>query len=398
MVDQAPPVLVPLYGKNGEGKFIIIDAEDEHLFAGERWIVSSGYAILNKDHVHHQTAHNLIWEHHYGKIPNDREVDHIDRERLNNRKSNLRLTTHAQNSRNCKLSINNTSGYTGIIEDHQGRWISKIFFNWNRYHLGNFDDIHHAAYAYNVGSVRLHGEHGVLNDVKLPPEVEYAICVQVHKRITKREEKISAGLVKKVKHESVKVLPPALEVVENVVKIPLVGKFGSGKFAIIDQQDRDLVENVTVSLDHSGNCMFTREKQRLSLSRNIWTKHNGEIPKDKFIAHSDEDHLNNRLSNLRLITASQRVAKGKSRVENKNGYVGMSQQKDRYRAAISVRGRLHLGVYSEPEHAAYAYGVANNLLRGEFALSNNIKLEPEIESQIEEKVKGFLAKKGFKFE
>ena len=58
--------------------------------------------------------HRVVYLLENGEIPDDLEVDHIDRNRSNNRKDNLRVVTHATNMRNTSLQINNKSGVTGV--------------------------------------------------------------------------------------------------------------------------------------------------------------------------------------------------------------------------------------------------------------------------------------------
>ena len=61
-------------------------------------------------------AHRVIWEMHNKPIPNEMFIDHINRERDDNRIENLRLVTRYQNAVNSKLSTNNTSGIKGITK------------------------------------------------------------------------------------------------------------------------------------------------------------------------------------------------------------------------------------------------------------------------------------------
>ena len=63
-------------------------------------------------------------------------VDHINRNRLNNLKNNLRITDNLGNARNASLAKNNTSGFTGVVEDKKcNRWIAQITVNYKNKRL-----------------------------------------------------------------------------------------------------------------------------------------------------------------------------------------------------------------------------------------------------------------------
>jgi hypothetical protein len=75
-------------------------------------------------------AHRIVWEMFVGKIPDGMVIDHIDRDPTNNRLSNLRLATIAQNNANNKVYKNNTSGTRGISWCRLTRkWIVQVRFN-----------------------------------------------------------------------------------------------------------------------------------------------------------------------------------------------------------------------------------------------------------------------------
>jgi hypothetical protein len=93
-------------------------------------------------------------------------IDHIDGNTLNNQKDNLRICTHAQNIRNSKININNTSGFKGVYWNKQSaKWYAFIRFNNKRIHLGVFFKLKDAAKSYNEGALKYHGEFANLNKI-----------------------------------------------------------------------------------------------------------------------------------------------------------------------------------------------------------------------------------------
>jgi hypothetical protein len=88
-------------------------------------------------------------------------VDHINGNTLDNRRSNLRVCTHAENMRNRRKNSNSSSGYKGVFWDnHYKKWSSYIRVNNKRIYLGRFDDSKVAYEAYVAASKKYHGEFG----------------------------------------------------------------------------------------------------------------------------------------------------------------------------------------------------------------------------------------------
>jgi hypothetical protein len=92
------------------------------------------------------------------------EIDHKDRDTLNNQIENLRPATRSQNTMNQGLRSNNTSGYKGVCFDRScGRYSSRISCRKQKFHLGYFNDPVIAAKAYDVAAKHYHGNFAVLN-------------------------------------------------------------------------------------------------------------------------------------------------------------------------------------------------------------------------------------------
>lgn len=102
--------------------------------------------------------HRLIFERKLGRVLHQSEqVDHIDGDGLNNRLSNLRLASVAQNMCNRGKPKNNTSGFKGVIP-YRGRWRATIGFNRKTIYLGDFDTPELAHSAYCDASREYHGD------------------------------------------------------------------------------------------------------------------------------------------------------------------------------------------------------------------------------------------------
>ena len=96
-----------------------------------------GYVIISLDGMPYK-AHRLAWLYVHGEMP-AAIVDHINRDKADNRISNLRLATRSENARNINRRRDNTSGITGVnFLPKTNRWTAKLTINgWNHF-LGSF--------------------------------------------------------------------------------------------------------------------------------------------------------------------------------------------------------------------------------------------------------------------
>lgn len=88
-------------------------------------------------------------------------VDHINRDTLDNRRCNLRICDHAENMRNRKQPAHSKQPYKGV-EACKGSWRARIRVDGQRYHLGTFETPEEAYAAYCKASPLFHGEFGCL--------------------------------------------------------------------------------------------------------------------------------------------------------------------------------------------------------------------------------------------
>src|SRR3990167_818248 len=104
-----------------------LDNIDYTEFSKHKWYCDSkGYASRSiiKDGKHTtEQLHRVIM-----KAQKGQEIDHIDRNSLNNCRNNLRFVSHAENMANRKLQKNNSSGYAGVtfLPKHN-KWVARLW-------------------------------------------------------------------------------------------------------------------------------------------------------------------------------------------------------------------------------------------------------------------------------
>lgn len=92
-------------------------------------------------------AHRVIWALYYGKWP-DGQIDYINHDRADNRIANLRDIPQAENKKNQRRRIDNTSGITGVSRVRQsGKWRASIQVSGKMMSLGVFDTVELAVNA-----------------------------------------------------------------------------------------------------------------------------------------------------------------------------------------------------------------------------------------------------------
>lgn len=96
----------------------------------------------------------------------NKEIDHINGNRLDNRKENLRFCDRTLNNANIGLKSNNTSGYKGVrLNRTMKKWFASITAYKKVYYLGSFKDKIDAAKAYNKKAKELFGDFARINEL-----------------------------------------------------------------------------------------------------------------------------------------------------------------------------------------------------------------------------------------
>jgi len=111
-----------------------------------------GYIAIRLDDALY-TAHRLAWLHVTGEWPAN-QIDHINRDRADNRFSNLRAVTNAENAQNQKARANK-SGFTGVRKENS-KWLAEIKINYKPIRIGLFETPEAAHEAYVAAKRKYH--------------------------------------------------------------------------------------------------------------------------------------------------------------------------------------------------------------------------------------------------
>lgn len=138
------------------GRFALVDDEDFEALSKAQWFFSNGYARRNPEEGNPNSAsmHRSILD-----PPSHLFIDHIDGNRLNNQRANLRICTKNQNMRNSRLRKDSRSGLKGAtFHSRSGRWRAKITINGKRIEIGSFATPEAAHDAYCARAKEAFGE------------------------------------------------------------------------------------------------------------------------------------------------------------------------------------------------------------------------------------------------
>jgi len=151
-----------------QGKFALVDDEDYERVINIKWHYNHGYAMRSVPGPRgykKQGMHRLILN-----APTDKLVDHINMDRLDNQKNNLRLCSYSQNRLNSKLNSNNSTGFKGVTYKKRRRkkpWEASAHSFMDGYlYLGSYKTREEAAKAYNTVVTQLDSEFYILNNLK----------------------------------------------------------------------------------------------------------------------------------------------------------------------------------------------------------------------------------------
>lgn len=143
----------------------MVDAADAAVLASKWWRLSSGKYAIGGAPPNRAFLHRLISA-VPGGFADGVLVDHVDLNKLNNRRANLRQCSHSLNHGNAPLRSDNTSGFKGVSRDKK-KWCASIMVNQRHLHIGNFNTPEEAAHAYNAAARRHFGEFARLNEVRM---------------------------------------------------------------------------------------------------------------------------------------------------------------------------------------------------------------------------------------
>jgi hypothetical protein len=150
-----------------DGKCAIVDQQDFYRTNKLDWIVKEDFDSIYAVRFFREPGKRSKLNSMHRFIcnpPGGLFIDHINCNGLDNRRKNLRLATHSQNSCNRPKRKNTTSRFVGVhFSKKSKRWVAQIKYQGGKKWLGYFDNEIDAAQAFDRAAIKYHGEFARLN-------------------------------------------------------------------------------------------------------------------------------------------------------------------------------------------------------------------------------------------
>ena len=133
-----------IYSADKKKKFVsLIDLEDVPIVEKHSWCIRSGGYVGRVENKELILLHRLLVH-----CPKEKIVDHVNKNKIDNRKVNLRICNYRENLRNSIVKSNNSSSVTGVgIETKSKKWRARICVNYKPISLGFYNDKNDAIKA-----------------------------------------------------------------------------------------------------------------------------------------------------------------------------------------------------------------------------------------------------------
>jgi len=368
---------IPLRNKKGEIiDYTTVSPEDFEHLNQFKWCKSDGYVKGNGNYrLHRYIKIEILKE----TILENYIVDHQDRNPLNNQRSNLRIITYSENTRNRKKKENCTSKYIGVSRSKKYNKFEVRINLKDKLLWALYNNEIHAAYQYNLWIDEYNLEGGTKNVIEIPQDFVQHVSNRTLKQFPTGITKIKSGkfrvqiyIDKIQQHLGVfATLDKAVAIrkeaetkrdimfKERLLTIPktfneknqCIFKIKDIEVIIDEELFYDIIK-YTWCISDKGYIIGTPNGKKISLSRYIMN-YDGNL----HIDHINNNRLNNCKNNLRLVTPQENSWNRTSAKNSSSQYVGVHFIKGskKWLSQIMVNGKkINIGRFTNEIEAAKA--------------------------------------------
>ena len=374
-------------------KYCLVSDEDYEILNKYKWCLNGDdyvTAIIDNKRVriHRYIMINIL----KNNIDSHTFVDHINNNRLDNRKENLRIVTPNENSRNKSKYKNSTSKYYGVIK-YKDIWKANIMYN-SKHLSATYSNELHAAHQYNLWVKQYNITCAKLNNIEIPIDFidnvfkkkdnlpkgvtqyhnKYLVtfnktyysfntieeAVEKYKELLKEKEDLR---IKEIKSQPI---------LRNSNQECIIELFDKNKNkvgeTIVDEEDYYKLKQYYWHLNDGGYVLAHINKKHLRMHRYLLNYDGKDV-----VDHINNNKLDNRKCNLRIITKKQNSMNSSSSKNSTSKYIGVTWDKERNKwiAQISIDCKnINLGRFDNEIDAAKARDIATLKYLGEFGKLN----------------------------
>lgn len=370
---------------NQTSETALVSEEDYDSINRIKWYFWNGYANASINDGTKRMHRYIIETCMKITIGKKEVVDHINGNKLDNRRENLRVISYGENARNQAKRKESSSKYKGVCWHSLSKsWRAAISVN-GKQHVAYYIDEESAAIQYNIWLERFNCITEVKNAVTMKDNFIEWTSSSANKTIPKGLTKLPNGhyrvrkYINKVRvHLGVfKDLDEAIDVFNNTVIEQPVAE------PLIDA-------NGVYYIESKGNKIFVDAERYEELSRYTWTtttqgyaqskiatkvklmhRYVLDYDGDDVVDHINGNKLDNRVANLRICTNRENSCNRPKKSNCSSQYIGVCKRGNKWSASIKHKQKLiWLGTYASEEEAARARDAASIKYNKEFSPLN----------------------------
>ncbi len=330
----------------GNKGYSLVDEEDYENVIKYKWRLSNGYAISDIK-SRPISLHRFI----LNSKKEDPIVDHINGNKLDNRKSNLRYVTYSQNAQNKFKQQGGSSNYKGVgYHKIAKKWRSRISVNNKEYNF-LFEKEEHAAYWYDQLALKYFGLGAKLNNIK--KEEDFIEPTKIKKELPKGIRLNKSGTFKSIiKNKKIMYHLGSFKTLEEALNAYNKKK---EEFINLENNERLLKkieknkEGLAIIKTSKGEEILVDEDKYYDLIKYKWNINNSgyvdttidkhimmhrylmvDIKENEIIDHINNNRIDNRCSNLRISNRQLNMHNKTKQQNTTSKYIGVCKYKNKY--------------------------------------------------------------------